>query len=339
MKKRHFDKTMGLSRTADIKGIRKLQSRRTPHKITATFLMTRFLSYTRRFCLCLLIVTFPQAISAATDQKEEPRLPLAMEVFLKKPRLQHYVLHIHLTNMSQEPVKVDVHDMPWSPPNDSKWLRAHRLDTHKSPIKQRTVFWDIGSQEVRLLPGESIQDKIPLNPRIPTLLSDVEQDGVQLHWDCPPPSLKFVCQTGAPNTVTIPKGDPGLPNDNPIRPQTCRALAHTIGLIHIPQDHDVLFLRTTEPVMKNLQKVQALLYQVDDYVQQCQPNWTNSWSVSFFTDEKYAGFLHDKENESYYEQGIWQQANIGQYSSQIRTLYRFPWDKKQSDTVYLSVYR
>ncbi|WP_454061029.1 hypothetical protein [Candidatus Nitrospira salsa] len=301
--------------------------------------MKRLICHAYGFVLCFLIVILPLSISAATDTEEEPRLPLAMKVLLKKPSPQHYVIHIHLTNISQEPVMVDVHDLPWNPPNDSKWLKALRLDTHKTPINQRSVLWDIGSQEVRLLPGESIQDKVTLNPRMPTLLPDIAQFGIQLHWDCPPSSLKFICQTDALNAITIPKGDPGQPQDIPINHQACRAREHAIGLIRIPQDHDVLFLQTTEPVVENLQHVQALLYQVDDYVQQCQPNWTNSWSVSFFTDEKYAGFLNDSKNEPYYEQGLWQQANIGQYSSQIRTLYRFPWNKKKSDTVYLSVYR
>ncbi len=91
--------------------------------------------------------------------------------------------------------------------------------------------------------------------------------------------------------------------------------------------------------MVDLPKIQALLYQVDDYVQQCQPSWTNSWAVSFFTEERFAGFLSDEGNKRYFEQGVWQQVNIGQYSSQIRTLFRFPWIKERSDDVYLSVYR
>ncbi|GJL54250.1 MAG: hypothetical protein NPIRA02_13820 [Nitrospirales bacterium] len=291
------------------------------------------------FCLWLLLVTPLPTSSAAAASEDEPRLPLAMTVLVKKPKPQQYDLHIHLTNISQNPITVDVHDLPWNPPNDSKWLNAFRLDVHNSPLTQHTVRWDVGSQEVRLLPGESIQDTIALNPRIPSLLSDIKRFGIQLNWDCPPPSLKFVCDAHAPNNITIPKRDAGEPDHTPIDKTACRARARTIQLIRIPQDHDVLFLRTTEAIMDNVQQVQALLYQVDDYIQHCQPMWTNSWAVSFFTEEKYAGFLNDTDNEPYYEQGLWQRANIGQYSSQIRTLYRFPWDKKKSDTVYLSVYQ
>ena len=291
------------------------------------------------FCLLVLVIVCPISISTAKDSEEEPRLPLAMEVFLKKPKERQYTIHIHLTNISQEAVTVDVHDLPWSPPNDSKWLSVFRMDSKKSPLKQRYPNWEIGSQEVQLLPGESIQNKLALNPRLPSLLSDIDQYGVQLHWDCPPPSLKFVCKSGTPHTLTIPKKDPGQADVSATNKKSCQKLEHTIGLVSIPQDDEVLFLHTAEGVMSDLQKVRNLLYAVDDYVRQCQPMWTNSWAVSFFTERKFAGFLQDLKGERYYERGLWQQANIGQYSSQIRTLYRFPWIKKKSDTVYLSVYR
>ncbi|MFB3146253.1 MAG: hypothetical protein ACE1ZO_03945, partial [Nitrospirales bacterium] len=160
-----------------------------------------------------------------------------------------------------------------------------------------------------------------------------------LQWDCPPPSLKFVCKNGAPRTITIPKKDLGQRDVYAIDNIACRKQEQAIGLVSIPQDHDVLFLLASESVMTDLEKMQALLYQVDDYVRQCQPRWTNSWAVSFFTEERFAGFVSDIESERYFEQGLWQHANIGQYSSQIRTLFRFPWVRKKADSVYLSVYR
>lgn len=277
-------------------------------------------------------------MSHAADS-EEPRLPLAMEVFLKKPKLREYELHIHLTNISQDSVTVDSHDLPWVPPNDSKWLLAVRMDAQHSSLEQRHFLGHFGSREIRLLPGESVQDKIALNARMPTLLADIDQFGVQLRWDCPPPTLKFVCKKSSPNTMVIPKDDLGQPDVYAIDAQRCLALEQAIGLIEIPHDHEVLFLLSTESVMNDLETVRSLLLQVDDYVRQCQPTWTNSWAVSFFTDKRFAGFLKDGENVQYFEQGLWQKANIGQYSSQIRTLFRFPWIRNKAHTVYLSVYR
>ena len=290
-------------------------------------------------CLWVLVVVFFPSGSQATDPEEEPRLPLAMEVFLKKPKAQVYELHIHLTNMSQDPVPVNVRDLPWNPPNDSKWFSAFRMDGQESPVKQRIQDWQLGSRVIQLVPGESIQDTVLLNPRIPSLVGDIAQFGVQLRWDCPPDSLKFVCHKGSPNTLTIPKGDAGQPDIYSLDTPVCLKLEQAIGLIKIADGHEVLFLLTPESVMVDLQKIQALLYQVSDYVQQCQPSWTNSWAVSFFTEERFAGFLSDEGNRHYFAQGVWQQVNIGQYSSQIRTLFRFPWIKKRSDDVYLSVYR
>lgn len=289
---------------------------------------------------CLFFMLFMvTSISHSEEPEEEPRLPLAMEVFLKTPELQQYEIHIHLTNVSSEPLSVDVHDLPWTPPNDSKWLLAYRMDAQQTLIKQLNFLGNFGSRSIRLMPGESVQDTLVLNHRIPSLLEDIRHYGVQFQWECPPPSLRFLCKADAPQAIAIPKGDLGTPDVLAIDAEACRRLELTIGLVDVPQHHDVLFLLTTESVMTDLQKAHALLYLVDDFVRHCRPRWTNSWAVSFFTDARFAGFVSDLENKDYFERGLWQQANIGQYSSQIRMLFRFPWVRKQSDSVYLSVYR
>lgn len=301
--------------------------------------MKSFWSSTIGWCLFGLTLGFFPLVSLAADTEEKPRLPLAIEVFLKKPDRQWYDLEIHLTNISEEPVEVDVRDLPWNPTEGPSWLSAVRLDASHSPIKQDAPKGRFGSRMVRIQPGESIQDKIGLNPRIPSLLEDIAQTGVQVKWDCPPSDLKFVCKEGAPQAITIPKADPGQADEYVIDRQACLTQEQGIGLINIPRDHEVLFLKSTETVMTDLDKMKSLLLQVDEYVRHCHPTWTNSWAVSFFTDKKYAGFLGEGDSQSYFERGLWQQANIGQYSSQIRTLFRFPWIKKKSDTVYISVYQ
>lgn len=296
-------------------------------------------SWTRRiFGICLFVMVWNPLLCFATDTEEDPRLPLAMEVFLKKPKAHWYEIHIHLTNISSEPLMVDVHDLPWSPPNDSKWFHVARNDSQHLPIEQQSFLGELGSQTIRLVPGESVQDKLVLNHRVPSLLDDISQFGVQLQWECPPEALKFVCKEDTLQNITIPKGDLGKPDVFAIDEARCRKLERTIGLIDIPKDHEVLFLLSSESVLNDLAQAQSLLFQVDDYVRLCQPWWTNSWGVSFFTEKKFAGFLRDEEGRQLFERGMWQQANIGQYSSQIRTLYRFPWIKKRANTVYLSVY-
>lgn len=291
------------------------------------------------WALTILMFSLSSLANAAEGEEENPRLPLAMEVFLKKPGPQQYELHVHLTNVSDDVVEVNVRDLPWNPSEGPTWLSAVRLDTEHSPIKQYPPLGRFGSRMVRLVPGESIQDRVGLLPRFPSLLKDIAQAGVQLRWDCPPASLKFVCKPGSPNMITIPKDDPGQKDVYAIDQQTCRKLEDRIGLIAVPPDHEVLFLLATEELMTHLEQMTLLLLDVDDYVRQCHPTWTNSWGVSFFTDEKFAGFLSEGENKRYFGEGLWQEANIGQYSSQIRTLFRFPWIKKRSDTVYLSLYQ
>ncbi len=290
-------------------------------------------------CLWTVLVIFSSSASYAEDSEKQPRLSLAMEVFLKKPQEQVYELHVHLTNVSKKTVTVNVRDLPWNPPNDSKWFSVFRMDAQESVVKQRDQDWNLGSRVVQILPGESIQDTMVLNPRIPTLLDDIAQFGVQLRWHCPPNELKFVCLAGSRQVITIPKGDAGTPIVYSVDSPLCLKLSQGIGLIRIPEGHEVLFLLTPESTMDDIPGMQTLLYRVNEYVQQCQPSWTNSWAVSFFTDKRYAGFLSDGGNREFFKQGVWQEVNIGQYSSQIRTLFRFPWIKKRADDVYISVFR
>ena len=300
--------------------------------------MKRVLCVSFVFCLWLQGVSSVSS-GQAVEPEQESRVSLAMEVFLKKPGERIYEIHVHLTNTNPEPVIVNLRDLPWLPPNDAGWLSAFRMDPRRSPMQQDSFPGKFGSRGIRLVPGESVQGKLVLNQRMPTLLEDVRLFGVRLEWECVHPSLHLVCRGDAPRTIIIPKDDPGVPDVYAVDEPACRQLERAIGFIEVPQGHEVLFLRTTESVMIDLEQVQALLYQVDDYVRQCQPTWTNSWAVDFFAEERVAGFLREQEGRRYFEKGLWQQANIGQYSSQIRTLYRFPWSRKKADTVYLSVYR
>ena len=288
---------------------------------------------------CIWVVVFIPTISLAENFDEDLRLPLVMEVFLKRPQTRVYELRVHLTNVGEHVVRVNVRDLPWNPPNDSKWFSAFLKDGQSSAVEQLAQDWNLGSRVIQLVPGEAVQDTMVLNPRMPTLLDDIAKFGVEIEWSCPPDSLKFLCRRDASQAISIPKGDAGNPDTYSIDTSVCEKLEKDIHLIKIPNGHHALFLLTPESVLVDLPQVQDLLYQLSDYVQQCQPSWTNSWAVSFFTDEQFAGFLSDGDNKSLFKQGIWQEVNIGQYSSQARMLYRFPWIKKRSDEVYMSVYR
>ena len=300
--------------------------------------MKRILCAAFVFCLWLPDISSTASDEAAAPERESG-VSLAMDVFLRKPANRVYEIHVHLTNHNPEPVIVNLRDLPWLPPNDAGWLSAFRMDSRQSRIKQDSFPGKFGSRGIRLVPGESVQGKLVLNQRMPTLLEDVRLFGVRFEWECVHPSFDLVCKRDSPRTLLIPKEDSGKPDVYAIDEPACRQLEDAIGLIDIPQGHDVLFLRTMESVMTDLAQVQALLYQVDDYVRACQPTWTNSWAVDFFAEERVAGFLREQEGRRYFEKGLWQRANIGQYSSQIRTLYRFPWSRKKADTIYLSVYR
>ncbi|MCA9479090.1 MAG: hypothetical protein KC545_01875, partial [Nitrospira sp.] len=101
-------------------------------------------------CVMWFFVLGSSTVSQAQEAEEKPRLPIAMEGVLKKPMTQQYELHLHLTNISDEPVDVDVRDLPWNPTDGPTWLLAFRLHQHRSPIKQDTPFGKFGSRRVTL---------------------------------------------------------------------------------------------------------------------------------------------------------------------------------------------
>jgi len=288
--------------------------------------------------LCGVLPWFWISTSHAVEDEELPK-PISMEVFLKIPTQNHYEFHIHLTNSGDTSLVIDLHDLPWLPPNDATWLTAFRQHSGKQTLTQLFPIGEYGYHDIPLLPGESVQGKMTLNDRFPTLSEDIAQHGVTFEWSCDLPSDTFLCKEANATMISIPLGAPGNPDPYFIDQQACRTLGDQIGLINTHSTDEVLFILMTEDVMRKTSQVTALLYQVNIYVEKCKPMWTNSWAVSFFTDPTLAGYLNESNHYSYFERGLWQQANIGKYSSQIRTLFRFPWSRTQSDEGYISVYQ
>ena len=82
---------------------------------------------------------------AAVD--EEPPKPISMEVFLKIPKLNTYEFHIYLTNISGESLTIDLHTLPWLPPNDLDWLVAFRSGSGQRPLEATVSNWRIWIME------------------------------------------------------------------------------------------------------------------------------------------------------------------------------------------------
>ena len=189
--------------------------------------------------LCGVIPWFGIPTSQASEH-EEPPLPISMEVFLKIPRQNHYEFHIHLTNSGDTSLVIDLHDLPWLPPNDATWLTAFRQNSDKQPLIQLFPIGEYGSHDIPLLPGESVQGKMSLNDRFPTLSEDIAKHGVTFEWSCNLPSDIFLCKEANATRISIPQGSPGSPDPYFIDQQACRTLGDQIGLI---KAHSMIFQR------------------------------------------------------------------------------------------------
>jgi len=76
-------------------------------------------------------------------------------------------------------------------------------------------------------------------------------------------------------------------------------------------------------------KAKKILISVAKSLKQCRPSWDNSWSASFFSDRKYAGYKHDSEMEPFVQDGSWFRSYVGEYERQTEKLTLNPTESKK----------
>jgi hypothetical protein len=53
-------------------------------------------------------------------------------------------------------------------------------------------------------------------------------------------------------------------------------------------------------------------------------NWSNDWSISLFTNEKYAGYKDEQHIVPYHRNNEWAKAYLGEYDGHSQTYASFP---------------
>lgn len=125
------------------------------------------------------------------------------------------------------------------------------------------------------------------------------------------------------------------------------ALASTAFRCPLPQDFRVvrvdregkrLFLEGSESSVASQVKIASYLKQLDRVIEVCEPSWKATWSVSFFTTPKLAGYKTDTTLLEAVENGDWGKAYIAEYDRVTQLLTIFPQDsqKRQTRQVILS---
>lgn len=97
-----------------------------------------------------------------------------------------------------------------------------------------------------------------------------------------------------------------------------------LSLVRIDQPNERLFVQASPEVVSDLRNVRALLRQAKEYVERCQKTWSRNWSISIFSEAKYAGYKDEKEIRKYVMDGSWERAYLGEYDNQYGLLVRYP---------------
>lgn len=87
-----------------------------------------------------------------------------------------------------------------------------------------------------------------------------------------------------------------------------------------------LFIKAKEEEIKDLDIIITRLKATGKYIEQCKSGWNDKWSISLFTEKKYASYKDDKSVRSYVIDGSWEKSYLAEYSNRKKLLTRYPLD-------------
>jgi hypothetical protein len=85
----------------------------------------------------------------------------------------------------------------------------------------------------------------------------------------------------------------------------------SVEILRVDDRSQSVFIAARLDQIDTFTKAQKLLSSVQDALKDCHPAWKNSWSVSFFTEQKFAGYKTESDVEPSVRDGSWFRAYIG----------------------------
>jgi hypothetical protein len=99
-----------------------------------------------------------------------------------------------------------------------------------------------------------------------------------------------------------------------------------------------LFVKADHNIVQKIDEIKVILRQIDSYIKACKPGWSHQWSVSFFTEKKYAFYKDEDAVRNYVMDGSWGRNYLAEYSNRKKQLIRYPLEpqKRLIDKIDLS---
>lgn len=108
-------------------------------------------------------------------------------------------------------------------------------------------------------------------------------------------------------------------------------------VVRVDESAKRLFVVGTESGVTSETVIATFLKRLSRALEQCKPTWKGSWSVSFFSDVKLAGYKTDLEHSGALESGDWGRAYIAEYDRGDQVLTIFPLDPTKRRTRRVTV--
>jgi len=106
------------------------------------------------------------------------------------------------------------------------------------------------------------------------------------------------------------------------------SLPEDFRFIRVDTQNKRLFLEGTEAKVASRRKVDSFLKRIDKAIADCVPSWRGSWSASFFSDPKLAGYKTEFSESI----GSWGKAYVAEYDRNTQILTVLPLEKTKRRT-------
>jgi len=106
--------------------------------------------------------------------------------------------------------------------------------------------------------------------------------------------------------LSIPPAAPQAPSE------TCQS-DESAKIVQIDERNERIFVVTSLDKINTVVKARKVLLALQGTLMQCRPQWGHTWSVSFFSDAKYAGYKHEANMQTFVRNGSWSRAYLGEY--------------------------
>ena len=103
----------------------------------------------------------------------------------------------------------------------------------------------------------------------------------------------------------------------------------SVEVVRLDDRSQRVFIAARSDQIDPFTKAHTLLSFIQNVLRDCRPAWKDSWSVSFFTERKFANYKTESDVEPFVKDGSWFRAYVGEYDRKTHKLSLNPLDPRK----------